>query len=266
MALLSKFLYTLLAIAVSLVALRVQRVLRYKRNKPIRHGRRNPHEPTHLMVVLGSGGHTAEMISMLERSVTHEDPAQRLDWKDYTHRTWVVSSGDSISATRAKDFEEMASALTTQETLMAGKVRKSTDRGDGTYDIVTIPRAREIHQPLVTAPLSSLKCAQACWVILTKYSAEKNKEGRDAPDIILCNGPATATIMALVSVVLRFFNTQGCGTRGRLRIIYVESWARVKKLSLSGIILKNLVDRFIVQWPQLEKSAGSKAEYIGALI
>lgn len=38
------------------------------------------------------------------------------------------------------------------------------------------------------------------------------------------------------------------------RIIYVESFARVKSLSLSGKILKGVVDCFIVQWPD---AAGS---------
>lgn len=33
------------------------------------------------------------------------------------------------------------------------------------------------------------------------------------------------------------------------QIIYVESFARVNSLSLSGKILKNVVDEFIVQWP-----------------
>lgn len=34
------------------------------------------------------------------------------------------------------------------------------------------------------------------------------------------------------------------------KIIYVESWARVTSLSLSGKILRPLVDKFIVQWDE----------------
>ena len=49
----------------------------------------------------------------------------------------------------------MATPLSTQDDLMAGKVRRATDIGPGKYEIVTVPRAREIHQPLATAPLSS---------------------------------------------------------------------------------------------------------------
>ncbi|KAK5127486.1 hypothetical protein LTR85_006825 [Meristemomyces frigidus] len=243
-----------------------------KRNKPIRHGRRNPVEPTHLMVVLGSGGHTAEMLAMLERAVTEKDPSQKLDWKDYMHRTWVVGSGDSISAERAKDFEDMVIPLSTPEDLMAGKVKRATYGGVGTYDIVTVPRAREIHQPLATAPVSSFKCMRACYDLLTRYTTE-TRDGhaggpgqKDFPDVILCNGPATATILVFTSMLLRFFDVKGCSTRGKLRTIYVESWARVKTPSLSGRLLSRVVDRFLAQWPQLERAAGGRAEYMGVLV
>ncbi|KAI6802488.1 hypothetical protein KC332_g15238 [Hortaea werneckii] len=248
------------------------------RSKPIRHGRRNPNEPTHLLICLGSGGHTAEMLAMLTRAV--ESPLnrenakqnQKLEWRDFTHRTWVVGKNDTISALRAKEFEELAPGLGTQEDLMAGKVKKATDSGPGTWDLVEVPRAREIHQPLLTTPLSCLQCARACWDILCRYTTE-TREGhaglakqRDFPDLILCNGPATATVLVLTSMVLRFFDVKGCSTRGKMRTVYVESWARVKKPSLSGQLLKHVVDRFLVQWPQLERAAGGRAEYPGVLV
>ena len=69
-----------------------------------------------------------------------------------------------------------------------------------------------------------------------------------------------------------------------MRSIYIESWARVRTLSLSGRILKPLVDRFLVQWPQLAISEDdgdgvqvnstspkpgfvpAKAEFVGPLV
>src|SRR5947207_8439032 len=53
--------------------------------------------PTHLLVVLGSGGHTAEMLTMMRRLP--------LLAQKYTHRTYVVSSGDGFSAQKAVEFE-----------------------------------------------------------------------------------------------------------------------------------------------------------------
>lgn len=263
MAWLRTALLLILAIVITTAAaVRLVWILDPQRKKPIRHGRRNPHEPTHLMIVLGSGGHTAEMIGMLERAVNDPDLSQRLDWRDYTHRTWVISSGDALSAQRAKDFEEMAVGLSNQEVLMSGKVKKATDLGPGTYDIHVVPRAREIHQPLITAPVSSLKCAYACWSLLSSSVTDK----LDFPDLILVNGPATATVMVFVSIIMRFLNIKGSLTRYRMRTVYIESWARVKTLSLSATLLSRIVDRFVVQWPQLEKVGGNRTQYLGVLV
>lgn len=35
-------------------------------------------------------------------------------------------------------------------------------------------------------------------------------------------------------------------------IVYVESWARAKRLSLTALLLRPFVDRFVVQWPDLK--------------
>ncbi len=63
--------------------------------------------------------------------------------------------------------------------------------------------------------------------------------------------------------MVRFFDWRG-GTRGKLRSIYVESWARVKSLSLSARIITTLgaADRVLVQWEHL----AGKGEYRGCLI
>src|ERR1700761_9699302 len=54
----------------------------------------SPENPSHLVVVLGSGGHTAEMLNILGKyQLLH------LDW---TQRTYVVSSGDDFSASKAR--------------------------------------------------------------------------------------------------------------------------------------------------------------------
>ncbi|KAK4693270.1 hypothetical protein P7C71_g4095, partial [Lecanoromycetidae sp. Uapishka_2] len=64
---------------------------------PIKPSPRKRGTPTHLLVVLGSGGHTAEMLSLL----TDLDP------KTYTYRSYVVGSGDDFSAGKAEDFEQV---------------------------------------------------------------------------------------------------------------------------------------------------------------
>jgi beta-1,4-N-acetylglucosaminyltransferase len=48
-----------------------------------------------IVIVLGSGGHTAEMIRLLES----------LDFDKYAHRVYLVSSGDTLSEGKARALE-----------------------------------------------------------------------------------------------------------------------------------------------------------------
>ena len=104
----------------------------------------------------------------------------------------------------------------------------------------------------------------ACWSLLVKQV----EQGRGFPDLIMVNGPATATVLVYAAIALRFFNVKGCVTDGKMRTVYVESWARVKKMSLSGTMLSRVVDRCLVQWPQLDakRNGSGKAKYVGMLV
>ena len=227
-----------------------------------------------ILVVLGSGGHTHEMFALL----------RELDTSKYTHRTYVVSSGDGFSAQRAvafeKGLEERSKGRTGGEGAIArakggvplmglnGKTEtlEQTRRGDcvgpGSYTVARIPRARRIHQPLYTTPLSALQTLLAAFQPLL---ATHSSSSSGLPTLIITNGPATAVILILAAFVLRFFNIRGAESRGLCRTVYVESFARVKTLSLSGKLLVRVVDRFLVQWEELEGYAG-RAEYCGILV
>ncbi|QDS76560.1 hypothetical protein FKW77_006803 [Venturia effusa] len=185
----------------------------------------------HLLVVLGSGGHTAEMMLMI----------QNLDLQKWKRRTWIVGKGDILSAQKAGTIEEeMFWRYGDGETRI------------GQWDLISVPRARKIHQSLLTTPFSALQCWWACWDILMKW---------DAPDIILTNGPGTGVIVVLTSLFLRFFDFSGMGP-ARTRVVYVESLARVRGLSLSGRMLKKVADRFVVQWEDLQEMG----EYAGPIV
>lgn len=81
-------------------------------------------------------------------------------------------------------------------------------------------------------------------------------------DMIITNGPATGVIVVLAAKILAFFGIEG---NGEMKSIYVESWARVKTLSLSGKLLlwAGLTDRFFVQWEGLQ---GGRKEWRGFLV
>ncbi|KAI9815088.1 MAG: UDP-N-acetylglucosamine transferase subunit [Pycnora praestabilis] len=215
--------------------------------------RRKRGTPTHLLIVLGSGGHTAEMLSLL----------RDLETSLYTHRTYVISSGDSFSREKAIDFEHALEskaprAKRNEFGMMTGIYMA---RAKGSYDILSVPRARRIHQSLWSTPINALKCLRGCFCVLNGTHADI--KGHNYPDLIITNGPGTGVIIVLASLILRFFAVEG--TQGKMRTVYVESWARVRGLSLSGKILVRVVDRFLVQWEGLRR-VGGRGEFLGVLV
>ena len=204
----------------------------------------------HLLVVLGSGGHTAEMFNILRR-VPHLT-------QSFPKRTYVVSSGDGFSALKASEFENEMSSF-------------AVDRGQ--FDVLTVRRARRVHQGVLTAPFTTILCLWDCLQVLRGKHNDQDFKGHMYADVILTNGPGTGVCVVVASIILVFFGMRGLESRsgqsyaeaGEMRTIFIESWARVKTLSLSGRLLRPLVDRFLVQWPQLADRSGS-AEYVGALV
>lgn len=198
--------------------------------------------PAHMIIVLGSGGHTAEMLSLL----------RDLDPKKYTRRTYIVSSGDTFSSSKALEFEKRIQSKYTQSPMLSFQARGNEFIG-GTFDIRTVPRARRIHQPLCTAPLSSFQCLIGCIRALYLTSRVNTVTTPEYADVIISNGPATGVIVILASMLLKFF---ALAPVWKMKTVYVESWARVTTLSLSGKILLwlGLCDRFLVQWEELCKA------------
>ena len=269
----TSFLLALLATLLVAGTLRLLAILPATRTRPPQ--QRPRAAPARLLVVLGSGGHTHEMLALLR------DLAAR----EYAHRTWGVGSGDGFSAGRAVGFERgleekwrsgkmgegegrqgraRAPSLTSvaEQRAFDADARADLDGskgacvGPGAYTLATVPRARNIHQPLCTVPLSALRCLYAAFAPLLAPSP---------PALILTNGPATGVLVVLAAFVLRFFDIRGVESKGLCRCVYVESFARVKTLSLSGRLLVRVVDRFLVQWEELE-GEGGRAEFVGVLV
>ena len=190
------------------------------------------------MVVLGSGGHTAEMILLLAALVPPPSstiecgPESRLPFR----RTYVVTSGDALSATKAAAFERS----------LAGSL--SPPSAD--YEIRTVPRARRVGQSWLSTPWDCLRCLGGCVRTFVRGGV---------PDVVLCNGPGSAVLVVAVALAGRFLGLTAT------RTVYVESFARTRSLSLSGRILYPLVDRFFVQWPAVREKY-PRAEYRGILV
>lgn len=75
---------------------------------------------------------------------------------------------------------------------------------------------------------------------------------RERPNIILTTGALVAYPACVIGKLMG------------AKVIFVESFARTKKLSLTGKLVYKFVDLFIVQWPTLSEKH-PKAKYYGGL-
>ena len=123
------------------------------------------------MAVLGSGGHTAEMLALLKG----------LDPSVYTPRDYVIADTDHTSATRVEAFERSRG-------------------GDKQYTLHTLPRSREVGQSYLSSVFTTLYALlHACAMVL-----------RLRPSLLLCNGPGTCIPVAAWCLWLRFAGVKRC--------------------------------------------------------
>ncbi|CAO3702706.1 unnamed protein product [Rhizopus stolonifer] len=152
-----------------------------------------------------------------------------LDFINYSPRSYIVADTDTLSETKTLEYEQ--------------SIKK------GEYAIYKIPRTREIGQSLKTVP----------WTISFALLKSSKIFIQTWPDLILSNGPGSCLPLCMLAFLARVLGLK------KIEIIYVESFARVKDLSLTGKLLYPFVDRFLVQWPELAEKYRD-AEYQGILV
>lgn len=168
-------------------------------------------------IVLGSGGHTAEML----RSIT--------PWKQSARLVAICANSDLRSPIL---FE-----------------KHMNERGVKNPTIFRIPRARVVSQSWLTTPFTVLISLVYTVSLLWKCDM----------DVLLCNGPGTCVPVCVVVYIANIFGLL------KTEIVFIESVARVKSLSLSGKIVYYLADVFLVQWPDLAKMYPA-TQYNGRLV
>jgi beta-1,4-N-acetylglucosaminyltransferase len=189
----------------------------------------NIHHPHAHTAITFPGGHSGEALSLVSA----------LDFSRYTPRTYLVSEGDSLSAQKAIALEGL-------------KAASAKSPAKGGYQIVTVPRARRVHQNILTVPfttLHSLLAAVYCVTLAPRLS------GESACDVLLLNGPGTCVVLCLAAYVNRVgvwfltehpsvltIDPQFLGLSSP-RLVYIETFARVRELSLTGKLLRPIVDR-----------------------
>jgi len=179
-------------------------------------------------IVLGSGGHTAEMLSLLSR----------IDRERFGPRSYYVAQTDTFSINKLREFEQ----------------------GRTDYEVVSIPRAREVGQSYFTSIFTTIKALLVCLVLVFWKPA----------DLLLVNGPGTCLPVCLAYLLTsapgQVLNQCGVKNARKLtQIVFVESICRVKTLSMTGHCLRWIASSTLVQWPELaEKYSGTS--YIGKLL
>mmetsp|Transcript_25656 Transcript_25656/g.32329 ORF Transcript_25656/g.32329 Transcript_25656/m.32329 type:complete len:251 (+) Transcript_25656:65-817(+) len=170
-------------------------------------------KPSRTLAVLGSGGHTTEMIRLLSS----------LSKEHYMPLYYIVASTDTTSINRLNSIHE-------SENKQFLPPRHS--------EVYTIPRAREVGQSYVTSIFTTiLSIVSSAHIVLLKVQ----------PDILIINGPGTCMPIAFWTFVGRMLGIcEG-------KIIFCESFCRVNSLSLTGkLLLKfRMVDLFLVHWQEL---------------
>ncbi|KAI3828790.1 hypothetical protein L1987_02900 [Smallanthus sonchifolius] len=210
----------LVVITTTLLVVRVAYVISQS-SKPTRN---TSQKDLSTLVVLGSGGHTAEMINLL--SVMQKDR--------FAPRYYIAAATDNMSLQKARVFEGILD-----------------DKGADGTQFMQIYRSREVGQSYITSVGTTLLAlGHALWLMV-----------KVRPHVILCNGPGTCIPICAIAFIFKVL-----GIRWSY-IFYVESIARVKRLSLSGLLLYKLhmADQLFVQWPQLQKQY-PRAHYVGRLM
>lgn len=118
------------------------------------------------MIVLGSGGHTAEMLRVLKH----------MDLAKYRPRCYVVSGTDDMSADRALRFEKE-------------RQEGGLDPGQADPGVFDIPRSREVGQSYVTSVFTTIRSLVASAAVVFV----------ERPALLLCNGEPSAHLPPLPS-------------------------------------------------------------------
>lgn len=126
-----------------------------------------------IMILLGSGGHTGEMLKILQQGEVYKK----------MKREYYISSGDETSVLKLKNFEE--------------NVMKSTTKD---YEVINVYRARGIGDGKFVTFFKTLWSFKS---IMSKISFDN--------DILLTNGPGTAIPLAYTMFIMKLFGS--CKTR-----------------------------------------------------
>lgn len=182
-----------------------------------------------------AGGHTAEMFKVLDG----------LNKSKYQPRIYVAAITDKLAPVKVQHHEQRWAAASPDS---APPSLRSPPESTQPPQLCLIPRSREVGQSWPSSAFTTL------WAALFSLAALL----RHRPQLLLANGPGTCLPLCLIAAALRQLHLLNC------KIVFVESIARTRKLSMTGQVLYKLraADRLLVQWEQLQ-AKHPRAVYAG---
>ncbi|XP_031163654.1 UDP-N-acetylglucosamine transferase subunit ALG14 homolog isoform X1 [Sander lucioperca] len=121
--------------------------------------------PVAVLVVAGSGGHTTEILRLMESLSAA-----------YSPRHYVIADTDTMSEEKICTFESSKQRLDSESQ----------------FTICRIPRSREVHQSWGSSVLSTLDALRYSLPLVFRLR----------PDMVLCNGPGTCVPLCVAGLLL----------------------------------------------------------------
>ncbi|KAG2492187.1 hypothetical protein HYH03_009435 [Edaphochlamys debaryana] len=171
-------------------------------------------KPAKTLVVLGSGGHTAEMLMLMDSM-----PLQL-----YSPRTYVVAATDPMSGNKALTREQ--------------KWQKTTSPTG--FVVHQIPRSREVGQSYITSIGTTLYSLVFAFGLVFL----------ERPEMVLVNGPGTCIPICAAAFVYRVL---GLG-RAQIVYVESIARTRRFSLSAKLLYHLRMADLLFVQWEALAKT------------
>ncbi|XP_035517382.1 UDP-N-acetylglucosamine transferase subunit ALG14 homolog [Morone saxatilis] len=121
--------------------------------------------PVAVLVVAGSGGHTSEILRLMEGLSA-----------GYRPRHYVIADTDRMSEEKICTFESS----------------KQHSDSESQFTICRIPRSREVHQSWSSSVISTLNALRYSLPLVFRLR----------PDMVLCNGPGTCVPLCVAGLLL----------------------------------------------------------------
>lgn len=187
-----------------------------------------------LMSVLGSGGHTHEMLTLVKSLIDHDksNSETTLGIVPINEIIFVASQDDKLSVDKLdQTFPEW----------------NNQTNNSIKFHLQRIQRSRQVHQSYISSIWTSLISLYHSFKIISSIR----------PRILLCNGPGVCMPLIIACRIIS----------NRTTIVFVESFCRTRSLSLTGKIVYHtkLANHFMVQWPKLADKY-PRAKFLGLLV